>query len=88
MGKLLLFAFFDQKAEAYLTPFAAPTRGHALRSFEDAVNDQTTLFHRHAEDFFLFELGEFSLSTGEIVPASHALGNGVRFRKPTLLKEG
>lgn len=84
MNRLLLFAFFDQKAEAYLAPFTAPTRGHALRSFSDAVNDETTLFHRHAEDFFLFEIGSFDLQDGKFEQAATgnvALGNGVRFRK-------
>lgn len=80
MTVLKLFAFFDQKAEAYLAPWTAPTRGHALRSFEDAVNDESTLFHRHAEDFFLFELGEMDLVTGEIMLHAESLGNGVRFR--------
>lgn len=82
MNKLLLFAFYDQKSEAYMAPFTAPTRGHALRSFEDAVQDVNTLFGRHAEDFYLFEVGVMDLLTGVIDPSHESLGNGVRFRNP------
>lgn len=54
-----IFAVYDVKVEAYLSPFMAPTLGSALRSFEEAVNDPGHAFSKHPEDFTLFELGEF-----------------------------
>lgn len=80
MNTLRLYSFFDQKAEAYMQPWSAPTRGHALRSFEDAVHDSDSLFGRHAEDFYLFEVGVFDLATGQIEVCHESLGNGVRFK--------
>lgn len=76
-----MYAFFDQKAEAFMTPFFAPTRGHARRSFEDGVADDKSILSRHPEDFFLFELGEFEESSGVFTFEKVSLGNGVEFGK-------
>lgn len=58
--KLLCFAVYDAKAEAYLRPFFAETKGLAMRSFSDAVNDPAHEMCRHAEDYTLFHIGVFN----------------------------
>ena len=37
--------------------------GQAMRAFEDTVNDVTTQFGKHPEDFTLFEIGTFDDQT-------------------------
>ncbi len=61
-----IFAIYDSKAKAYMQPFFAGTPGLALRSFSDSANSQETIFHQHATDFCLFEIGEFNDETAEI----------------------
>jgi len=57
--KCKVFAVYDSKVEAYLKPFFMQTKGEALRSWEDVVNDDKTMFHKHPEDFTLFEIAEY-----------------------------
>lgn len=70
-----IFAVYDSKAEAYLQPYFAQTLGTAVRMFTSAAQDQESTFHKHAEDYTLFELGEFDEYTGKITglnaPKSH-----------------
>jgi hypothetical protein len=55
-----LFTVYDQKAEVYLLPFTEKTIPAAIRLFSDTVQDEKHQFHRHAEDFTLFELGSYN----------------------------
>jgi len=59
-----VFSVFDRAAGAYLRPFFFPRPGEAVRAFQDLVNDDTTQFHRHAEDYVLFHIGDYDDSTG------------------------
>lgn len=54
-----IFTVYDQKAEAYLQPFFAATKGLAIRSFQETLTQPEHHFTKHAEDFTLFELGEY-----------------------------
>lgn len=56
---LKVFAVFDSKAAAYLQPMFFLTKGVAIRAFSSAVSDPKHEFYRYAEDYCLFELGEF-----------------------------
>lgn len=60
-----IFTVFDSKTEAYLPPFYAQSKGAALRSFMDAVGDNSHEFAKHAEDYTLFYLGTFDDSTAK-----------------------
>lgn len=62
--KLEIFSIHDSAVGAFLQPFFAPSRGSALRSVQDAVNDPKHEFSRHAKDFTLFIMGSFDDSTG------------------------
>ncbi len=61
-----IFAIYDNKAKAYMQPFFAGTAGLALRTFSDSANSQETIFHQHATDFCLFEIGEYNDETAEL----------------------
>lgn len=62
-----VFSVFDAAAQAYLTPFFMPTRGLAIRAFQQAVNDEGHQFHRHAADYTLFEIGLFDERSGQLL---------------------
>lgn len=61
-----MFAIYDVKSDAYMSPFFAPAIGHAVRSFAELVNDKNTLVGRHPADFKLCHLADFDDSCGEV----------------------
>lgn len=63
---LNLFAIRDDKANAYLAPFAMPTQGQALRAFSDLTNDSQSTIYKHPEDYRLYLLGTFDDDTGTL----------------------
>lgn len=63
---LKIFTVFDSKAGVYGQPSFMVSRGAAIRSFTDMVNDQNHPFHKHPEDYTLFEIGEYDDNEGEI----------------------
>lgn len=70
--KSVLIAVRDQKSNSYTQPVTAPSRGVALRSWADQINDPANAKSdqsRHPEDFSLWYLGEYDDNTGEISPA-------------------
>lgn len=79
-----VFTVYDSKMEAYMQPFFQISKGQALRTFTDLVNDPNTQFHKHPEDFTLFQLAEYDDATGkfqnEITPNS--LGLALEYKKP------
>lgn len=80
MSRLKAYSVFDLKAEAFLRPFFAATRGLAVRSFSDAVNDSKHEFFVHITDYQLFELGEWDERTGLFVSKIELLGGAVNFK--------
>lgn len=61
--KIKIFTIYDIKAQSYLPPFYMQSTGQAMRAFEDTVNDETTQFSKHPEDFVIFEVGSFDDQT-------------------------
>ena len=53
---LRVYSVFDVKSEAYGTPFFCPTKGLAIRSFTEAVNDSQTSISRYPHLRLLFLL--------------------------------
>lgn len=78
---LQIFSVYDSKVEAYIAPFYGLTIGSALRDFEVQCNDAASNFNRHPEDYTIFHLGSFEMSTGkfEILPTPHSLGLAITF---------
>lgn len=62
--KLLAFAVYDEKAEAYTVPFFQATVGLAIRSFIDACKNEESPFSKHPTDYKLYKIGEFDDSLG------------------------
>lgn len=70
--KTVLVAVRDQKTVAFTQPVTTPTRGAAIRSWGDQLNDPKNAEmeqSKHPEDFTLWFLGEYDDNTGEITPA-------------------
>lgn len=66
-----MFAVFDSKASTFGLPFADQREEAAIRNFGDAVRDGSNpnnLWHKHPEDFSLFQVGEFDMNSGELLP--------------------
>lgn len=83
---LRIYAIYDEKAKAYLTPFFLPETAMALRSFKDCVNDKNHQFSQNPADYTLYELGTFDNVAGRIdeeQKAQVAQGVAVIQRQPT-----
>lgn len=63
---LKMYTVFDAAVGAYLQPFFARSHGEALRSFQDAVNNDKAPFNIHPHDFSLFYVGGFDDNSGAI----------------------
>lgn len=68
LGELVIYSVYDSKLEGYLQPIFAENDAVAVRMLENAVNDVSHDFSKHAEDYALFRLGVFVQSTGVIAP--------------------
>lgn len=78
--KINVYTVYDEKAEAFMSPFFMGTDNLAKRGFADAINNPETPFGKHPQDYTLFCIGEWSDSKGEITPITkRTLGNGVEF---------
>lgn len=83
----LCFTVYDSKAETYMPPFFVPSKGLAIRAFEDCVNSDDHHFGKHPADYTLFSVGEFDTDNGVFEPCGKiSIGNGVEFLNP--LKPG
>lgn len=79
--KLLAFCVYDSKAEAYLRPFFAETKGLAVRSFSAACNDPASEFYKWPGDYTLFLIGGYDQATGHLLAAEPvSLGVAVTFK--------
>ena len=79
--KVKVFTVYDSKAEVFLPPFYQQTTGLAVRAFSSACNDSGHDFNKYAEDFTLFEIGEFDQEDGvfDQYEAKVGLGLAVQF---------
>lgn len=92
---LKIFTVFDSKAEVYMTPFFLKSRGEAIRSWTEVVNDGQAIFCKHPSDFTLFEIGTFDELSGSVTmyESKVSLGLALEFKKApdsqlSLIKEG
>lgn len=59
-----VFTVFDKAVGAHLQPFFCRSKGEALRSFTEAVNDPKNNFNRHSADYTLVYLGTYDDNSG------------------------
>lgn len=65
--RLEIFAVYDRQVNAFLPPFYARSKGEAIRSFSEAVNDPNKTFGKYAVDFALMSFGEFDDNSGSFI---------------------
>lgn len=84
--KLQVFAIFDSKAEAFIQPWFSQTIGTAIRSFEQAVNEDGHHFQKFSGDYTLFHLGDFDQVKGNFTQLKSPtnLGLAITFMKEAL----
>lgn len=68
---LQIFSVFDEKADAYISPFFLPNIAMAIRAFTESATDENHSFGRHPSDYTLYHLGDFDPLTAEIMPAKN-----------------
>lgn len=79
----LIFTVHDVKAETFMPPFFVPSKGLAIRAFEDCINSDDHHFGKHPADYTLFSLGSFDTDTGTFdFTEKKSIGNGVEFVNP------
>ena len=81
--KLLAFSVFDEKAAVFGSPIFCATRGLAVRSFSDAVNQKDSPLYIHASDYKLYLVGEFDTVNGSftVVTTPEFMYNALDFKE-------
>lgn len=74
---LEIFTIYDSKVGAYGQPMVFQTKGVALRSFVDIVNDPKSQFFLHPEDFTLFHIASYSQDDGQFKNLAAPVSLGV-----------
>ena len=64
--KLYLYSIYDSAAKVYNRPFYQHTKGQAIRSFTDLVNDEQSELNKHPADYYLAEMGVFEDDSGSL----------------------
>lgn len=59
-----LIAVKDAKVGSFARPVPVVNAATGVRAFADAVNDPSTEYHKHPEDYTIWELGTFDDQTG------------------------
>lgn len=79
-----ILSVHDAKVNAFAQPFFMRTQAEAMRGWIEVVNDPSTQFNKHPEDFNLFLLGDFDEDTGVITPlnAPNAVASAISVIKP------
>lgn len=77
MKLVKVVSVFDSKAEAFMQPGFAQSRGAATRDFSTMINDGKSIFSKHPGDFTLFEIGEWDELKGVLIPAKTPISYGV-----------
>lgn len=60
-----IYSIYDKKSITFAPPFFVPTLTHALRSFDQLVNDSQSMVNRYPDDFALYDMGSFDDSNGK-----------------------
>lgn len=87
--ELKVFAVRDVKVAAYLQPFIQSSIGGALRLFGDACGEENSPFHKHPEDFMLFEIGSYDDHSGLLTALNPTkfIGNATDFVKVDIRRD-
>lgn len=61
-----IYTVYDAAVKAFMQPFFARSHGEALRSFQDAINDEKSQLAKHLHDYTLFHVGDFDDDNADI----------------------
>lgn len=61
-----LVSIYDAKAQAFMKPIFFDNHAMAIRAFRAATLEEGSDFHRFAEDYTLFAIGEFDPNDGSL----------------------
>jgi len=64
--KIQMYAVLDTKMGMYQQPFFQANNLTALRTFQDNVQEPGSRLAKHADDYCLYEIGQFDDETGEL----------------------
>lgn len=70
---MIVISLYDRAAEAFKPCAAINTRGEALRSFRDEVNNPNGNINAHPTDYELWQVAEFDYNTGIVTPKKELL---------------
>lgn len=75
-----LYSIYDSKAQVFAVPFPSLTHAEAQRAWKQAVNDSRTPYCKYPEDYTLFCVGEFDVTTAVLTASlPENLGMASRF---------
>lgn len=74
--QLFIYSIYDEKVEAYNTPFFSPTNPAAIRQFTDLANNEQTTISNHPHDYILYQLGKWDDQKAQIEPFKNAVNLG------------
>lgn len=63
-----IFSIKDRAIDGYGDPFAQPSTQHAVRWFRDLINDASTPFAKHPDDYDLYTVGDYEETKGLLEP--------------------
>nr|QJB19470.1 MAG: nonstructural protein [Microvirus sp.]QJB19697.1 MAG: nonstructural protein [Microvirus sp.] len=64
----VLVALYDRATEAHAPIMTVHTKGEAIRSFRQAVNDKQTPINANPTDYELWQVGTYDDEAGTITP--------------------
>lgn len=78
-----VYSIYDAAVSAYMQPFCAQSKGQAVRMFSDSVNDSSTMFFKHPDDYTLFELGSWNDESAsyQLHAAPVSVGVAIEFKR-------
>jgi hypothetical protein len=61
-----IYSLYDEKAEAFGTPFCALNEGVSKRMFDRLLRDADSMVSQYPDDYVLYEIGAFDDQKGYI----------------------
>lgn len=63
---MIITVVHDSKAAAYRFPMLQESRGQAIRSWQEAANDDKTEIGKYPADFTMYQIGKINMETAEV----------------------
>lgn len=90
--KLKTYSILDLKSGAYERPICFKMKGEAVRWFQHVASNEKpdNMLYTNAEDFVMYEIGEFDTERGELIPYKEpvVIGKAIEFRRPNEIGNG